>query len=231
MNIKKNEVITVQLNGIDCMLHFSGLLFIPKFHIVVISDIHFEKSFAVSMLRSSTIPLPPFDTIDNLVTIKKFLNYFSPKKIIFLGDTFHNLISAESISKKNKNLIKDLIKVYDCIWIKGNHDLYNPKWLDAEPVDEYEENGITFRHISKFQENEISGHYHLKTKIKTKDKSIVGKCFIHNSSMIIIPSFGIFTGGLYLKDFIQKYNLVNHFKVGFIYKGKIYDYNLKAVIK
>ena len=107
MNTKKNEVITVQLNGIDCMLHFSGLLFIPKFHIVVISDIHFEKSFAVSMLRSSTIPLPPFDTIDNLVTIKKFLNYFSPKKIIFLGDTFHNLISAESISKKNKNLIKD----------------------------------------------------------------------------------------------------------------------------
>ena len=61
MNTKKNEVITVQLNGIDCMLHFSGLLFIPKFHIVVISDIHFEKSFAVNMLRSSTIPLPPFD--------------------------------------------------------------------------------------------------------------------------------------------------------------------------
>ena len=49
--------------------------------------------------------------------------------------------------------------------------------------------------------------------------------------MIIIPSFGIFTGGLYLKDFIQKYNLVNHFNVGFIYKSKIYNYNLKAVIK
>ena len=27
------------------------------------------------------------------------------------------------------------------------------------------------------------------------------------------------------------YNLVNQFKVGFIYKSKIYNYNLKAVIK
>jgi DNA ligase-associated metallophosphoesterase len=231
MNSNKNEVITVQLNGIDCLLHFSGLLFIPKFHTIVISDIHFEKSFAVNILQSSTIPLPPFDTFDILVTIKKFLKYFSPKKIVFLGDTFHNLISAEYISKKNKNLIIDLIRLYDCVWIKGNHDLYNPKWLDAEPVDEYEEYGITFRHISKFEENEISGHYHLKTKIKTKDKSIVGKCFIHNSKMIIMPSFGIFTGGLYLKEFIKKYNLVNQFKIGFIYKSKIYNYNLKAVIK
>jgi hypothetical protein len=49
--------------------------------------------------------------------------------------------------------------------------------------------------------------------------------------MIIMPSFGIFTGGLYLKEFIKKCNLVNQFKIGFIYKSKIYNYNLKAVIK
>ena len=228
---KVYEIIEIKLNGIQCLLHYSGIIYIPKINAVVISDIHFEKSSAVNSLQSSSIPLPPFDTIDILIKIKKLLECFEPKKIIFLGDTFHNLASAEIISEKNQNLIQDFSNSYFCIWIKGNHDLDKPSWLNVTPLDEHDEMGIKFRHITKFEKYEISGHYHLKAKVKTKDKSIVGKCFLYNYKIIIMPSFGVFTGGLYLTEFLKSLSISDHFGVGFIYKNKIYNYNLKAVIK
>ena len=46
-----------------------------------------------------------------------------------------------------------------------------------------------------------------------------------------MPSFGVFTGGLYLTEFLKSLSICDHFGVGFIYKNKIYNYNLKAVIK
>ena len=120
---------------------------------------------------------------------------------------------------------------FECIWIKGNHDVNKPSWLNVSPIDEHEEVGIVFRHISKFEDNEISGHYHLKTKIKTRDKSITGKCFIFNNKTIIMPSFGIFTGGLYLSEFLNQFSYQGKINIGFIYRNKIYNYNLKAVLK
>ena len=175
--------------------------------------------------------MPSFDTHEILITLNKIFKIFDPKKIIFLGDTFHNLISAEYISEKYKKNIKDIINEFECIWIKGNHDVNKPSWLNVSPIDEHEEIGIVFRHITKFEDNEISGHYHLKTKIKTRDKSITGKCFIFNNKTIIMPSFGIFTGGLYLSEFLNQFSYQGKINIGFIYRNKIYNYNLKAVLK
>ena len=120
---KKNDIIVAYLNNQECFLHHSGVIFIPKIKAIIISDIHFEKASALNIKKISTIPLPSFDTHEILITLNKIFKIFDPKKIIFLGDTFHNLISAEYISEKYKKNIKDIINEFECIWIKGNHDV------------------------------------------------------------------------------------------------------------
>ena len=152
---KKNDIIVTYLNNQECLLHYSGVIFIPKIKAIIISDIHFEKASALNIKKISTIPLPSFDTHEILITLNKIFKIFDPKKIIFLGDTFHNLISAEYISEKYKKNIKNIINEFECIWIKGNHDVNKPSWLNVSPIDEHEEIGIVFRHITKFEDNEM----------------------------------------------------------------------------
>ena len=53
----------------------------------------------------------------------------------------------------------------------------------------------------------------------------------NNNKTIIMPSFGIFTGGLYLSEFLNQFSYQGKINIGFIYRNKIYNYNLKAVLK
>ena len=209
---------------IKCIFHGSGAIYLPENFTLIISDMHLEKSFSLNSKKNSGTFLPPYDTKDTLEKLNKVINIFKPKKIISLGDSFHDKISMLSISIKNKRLILQTFANIECIWVTGNHDPILPEWLGGKIVNDYLIENIIFRHISVNQKYEISGHFHPKVKIKTKNKILSSKCFIFNDNRIIMPAFGSFTGGMFLNEIKNLLNNFDDFQIGFCYNDNIYRY-------
>ena len=65
----------------------NGELYWPSKKTLIISDLHFEKG---SFFNNSNQYIPPFDTIETLRKLSNFINNYSVKKIIFLGDLIHD---------------------------------------------------------------------------------------------------------------------------------------------
>ncbi len=61
--------------------------------------------------------------------------------------------------------------------------------------------GLTFRHEPAVSpEPQIIGHYHPKLRTSLHGHRLTGKCFAVNQTLLIMPAFGTFTGGLDMRD-------------------------------
>jgi metallophosphoesterase superfamily enzyme len=47
---------------------------------------------------------------------------------------------------------------------------------------------------------EISGHYHPKASVKTRLRTVTGRCFVTDGQRLILPAFGAYAGGLNVRD-------------------------------
>ena len=67
--------------------------------------------------------IPPFDIDDTLSKLENIIKFFSPKKVITLGDNFHEKDSLKKIHKDSLfkiNLLTKNITFFDT----GNHDQF-----------------------------------------------------------------------------------------------------------
>ena len=221
----------ITFGNTKCVFHESGAIYFPESLSLIVSDLHLEKSFSINFKNNNRTPLPPYDTKDTLEKLGNVLSVFKPKQVVCLGDSFHDKISLSKISIKNKELILQIFKGLNCIWITGNHDPILPNWLKGEVIEEYKIKGINLRHITNSEDKEISGHFHPKVKIKTKNKTIIGKCFIFSQNRILMPAFGTFTGGMFINEILKINNKFKDFQIGFCHNNKIYRYPQKAMSK
>ena len=108
------------------------------------------------------------------------------------------------MSSKVRFLFEELIKNYEVIFILGNHE--NKMKIDSiNFYQEYVVDNVRFIHEAVQENiNQISGHYHPVASIKVSSKKITTKCLIHTNNHIILPSFGVFTGGLNIHDPVLK---------------------------
>ena len=84
----------------------------------------------------------------------------------------------------------------DWTWITGNHDP-GPIDLGGTHRAELHLTPFTFRHIAEPEEKaEISGHYHPKARLAGQSKP----CFLADASRLILPAYGVYTGGLRAHD-------------------------------
>ena len=139
-----------------------------------------------------------------------------------VGDLLHDVFSTLSLKDQDHKNLSQYMDNTDFIWIKGNHDK-NIQIEGFKNFTNYEIDKFLFTHIpietSSFQ---ICGHYHPKVKISHRGKTIFKTSFVHNEKILILPSFGILTGGLdinskQISDVLGKKNLsiypVGHDKV------------------
>ena len=133
------------------------------------------------------------ETLNNLI---KNLEKNKVSKLIFLGDTFHDDQASERMSHETALLFKRLIKTYKVIFIRGNHD--NQLSIDGVVCcEKYVLEGIHFIHeASKENISQVSGHFHPVASLKVNSKKITAKCLVHSENLIILPSYGHYTGGL-----------------------------------
>jgi DNA ligase-associated metallophosphoesterase len=172
----------------------SGALFWAEESILVVSDLHLEKSSHFAQKQQF---IPPYDTHANLKKLEEVCKSIHPKTIMFLGDVFHDSEGLDRMLERDKIIFDKIIDMYDILWIDGNHDGgISPLGLMAFP--HLKLSGITFTHEARegFDEPEISGHFHPCASAKHRGVKIRKPCFIGNAKKLIMPAFGILTGGL-----------------------------------
>lgn len=217
---------SIKFAGHDFDLYTSGVLFLREYGVMIVSDLHLEKG---SHFGAMGLFLPPYDTQDTLERLTKCAESLNPKKIIFLGDIFHDSDSFNRMSLDNIDRLYTLLKQYEIIWIEGNHDAgFSPPNVDMRI--EYAYLNLNFRHIATDNEDfEISGHYHPAVTIRHKNDKTRRRCFIHDKTKMILPSFGSYTGGLDVTDPAIKTLFRSEMKVYPIGKDKVYKLKSTAI--
>jgi DNA ligase-associated metallophosphoesterase len=182
------------------MLDPAGAAFWPAKRVLIVADLHFEKS---SSLAARGALLPPYDTKATLERLNRLVRLYRPAKVIALGDSFHDNQGASRMAKEDRAKIEAMAREAAFIWITGNHDAA-PNGLPGSSVPIWREGPFTFRHeaspILGPREIEISGHFHPKASIDTRARRVSRPCFVSDSSRLMLPAFGAYAGGLDVRD-------------------------------
>ena len=217
---------TIEFYNHKLQINKEGILFWLEKEIAIVSDLHLEKG---SSFASTGQFIPPYDSEETLKKLLNVIDNYKVKKVILLGDTFHDKDAFHRMSSKVRFLFEELIKNYEVIFILGNHE--NKMKIDSiNFYQEYIVDNVRFIHEAVQENiNQISGHYHPVASIKVSSKKITTKCLIHTNIHIILPSFGAFTGGLNIHDPVLKQFISQDSNIYFLTKKSIYKFSNKEI--
>lgn len=170
-------------------------LFWLKYRALLVADLHLEKASSYAMTGQM---LPPYDSHATLSAVADLARACDAEQVICLGDNFHDDGGEARLIGEAAALLRDLTARYRWTWITGNHDPDLQAVWGGETLIEMERDGITLRHeaIPDWQGLEISGHFHPKLRVSTGHRSVTRRCFTISQRKIIMPAFGVLTGGM-----------------------------------
>jgi uncharacterized protein len=191
--------IMVELGGLALVLDAAGVAYAPDEGTLLVADLHFEKA---SSLARRGVYLPPYDTADTLRLLESLVTHYQPKRVICLGDSFHDASGHERLNGSTLNMISGLATGRDWVWISGNHDPDIIHTLPGSTCDELELRGVILRHEPQFVADafEIAGHLHPCARIEQRGRSLRRRCFALNQNHMVLPAFGALTGSLNVLD-------------------------------
>jgi DNA ligase-associated metallophosphoesterase len=189
----------IHVNGEELLLDAAGALFWAAEQTLVFADLHFEKGS--SFARRGQM-LPPYDTRATLKRIEALVALHRPKRLIALGDSFHDREAAERLDMQERAVLRDLGRRADWIWITGNHDPAPPSWLGGIVTEEVAIGGLVFRHEpqSFASAGEIAGHLHPCATVTQRGRSLRRRCFVSDGLRMVMPAFGAYAGGLDVRE-------------------------------
>lgn len=182
-----------QLNDTLLEAQNSGALWVERSQLLCVSDLHLGKSDRLA--RSRGVLLPPYETMETLSRLADAITLFDPKIVVCLGDSFDDPLAENSLSETERDTLATLQAGREWIWIAGNHDPA-PVSVAGQSKIAYSTSGLTFRHEATDNAFEISGHFHPKHKVPSGQ---LRPAFIHDTTRLIMPAFGLYTGGLPVK--------------------------------
>lgn len=197
--LEDNGFCRSQLAGVELHCDLSGALFWPEESLLVVSDLHLEKG--ASFARRGSM-LPPYDTAATLAVLAARIAWFQPKRVISLGDSFHDAKASEAMPEVFRIRLRDMMAGREWLWISGNHDPDAPVDLGGDHAEEVMVGALTFRHAPapRFAFGEVSGHLHPNARIVRRGKAVRRRCFATDGSRLVMPAFGSYTGGLNVRD-------------------------------
>ncbi|GIR96245.1 MAG: hypothetical protein CM15mP98_12150 [Paracoccaceae bacterium] len=131
----------------------SGELYWKDKKTLIISDLHFEKGSSYS---NQIKFIPPFDTIETLRQLTKFINLHAVESIIFLGDLIHDKLGFQRMAKKSKELFFEILENINCTLTIGNHDnLLFIKDIGLNLSENIVIDGICFSHHPSIDQNSL----------------------------------------------------------------------------
>ncbi len=189
----------IHLAGERLMLDPAGALVWPAQRMLIVSDLHLEKS---TSLAARGCLLPPFDTRETLDLLASFIRRYGPKTIVALGDSFHDPRGSNRLSEPDRARLAAMAGACRFVWVLGNHDNTPPVDLPGKATEAFELGKLTFRHQAQPGRvtGEISGHFHPKATVAVRGTSISRACFVADGYRLMLPALGAFTGGLDIGD-------------------------------
>jgi uncharacterized protein len=176
---------------------------------LLIGDLHLGK---IGHFRKEGIAVPKQAADRNFLMLDNMLGAFDVQRIIFLGDLFHSSYNEEwEQFAAWRRSYKDI----EMLIVLGNHDIL-PGWLFRESnirvfAGEYIEDNFLFTHHPVEHHNEkrfvFAAHIHPVFLLKGKGRQALRlPCFMMTGKQMVLPSFGVFTGGYEISN--MKYDHV-----------------------
>jgi DNA ligase-associated metallophosphoesterase len=193
------ETTSIVVNGETLLLDPAGALYWPAREALILADLHFEKG---SSFARRGIMLPPYDTHATLNRIMRLFKAYGPRRIIALGDSFHDGEGPARLDGHARDQLAALAQAAEWFWIEGNHDPEIPLWLGGYAAAEIAIGNLVFRHEPAIgaEAGEIAGHLHPCASISRYGHTLRRRCFVADGYRLVMPSFGAFTGGLNVRD-------------------------------
>jgi uncharacterized protein len=183
------------LNGAHLTALPSGALWWAQTGILCVSDLHFGKSQRIARRGGSM--LPPYDNRETLARLEADILTRNPQTIVCLGDSFDDLAAAEELDPSDERWLTCLMAGRKWIWIEGNHDP-GPVGIGGTHLQQLKSGPLVFRHIADPDATgEVSGHFHPKTSVTVKGRTVSRPCFLLDDRRVVLPAFGTYTGGLH----------------------------------
>ena len=189
----------IRLNGEAVRFDAAGVLHWPAEETVVVADLHLEKGSAAAVRGRF---LPPYDSRMTLNRLEEIFRRLAPKRLIALGDSFHDGDGENRLAPVDADKLKSLISATDWIWITGNHDPEPPKAFGGAKADRVTIGGLTFCHEPSRGRaaGEVAGHLHPAAKVGVRGRAVRRRAFVSDGRRAILPAFGAYTGGLNVLD-------------------------------
>ncbi len=215
----------LDVNGARLTASNEGALLWPERHTLIVADLHLEKGSAYAARGQF---LPPYDTAATLARLSEVLRRFRPRRVICLGDSFHDSGAPARLSAVDGARIRDLTEACeDWIWICGNHDPAPPARWGGRVEAQVTLGSLVFRHEpadGRSCAGEVCGHFHPKAAIRVRSKRLTGRCFVTDGRRLILPAFGAYAGGLNVLDPAITGLLQRDFQVHLIGRRKIFAF-------
>lgn len=199
-----NQVIPIKFVCHRLILDANGVLYWPKHDLIIFSDLHLEKG---SFLSQFANPLPRFDSSETIKRMLYVCELYQPQSVICLGDSFHDGNALNRMEETDLRKLNQLIvDIPNWHWVLGNHDPDIPQVVKGERGKTVHIDNLLFVHepenIQEFEsiDGQIIGHYHPKSSYKIANRKVSGKSFVCADSILLMPAFGKYTGGLDIKD-------------------------------
>ncbi len=174
-----------------------GALWWPDRETLIISDLHLEKG---SSYAAHGQLLPPYDTLRTLGGLERLCARLVPKRVISLGDSFHDRSAELRLSPDAIARLQALTGAHDWIWVEGNHDPDPPAHLGGQAERCIEMDGLVLRHEPTGASGEIAGHLHPAARVNGRGRPVRRRCFVSDGERAILPAYGAFAGGLNVRD-------------------------------
>lgn len=187
---------TATLAGMSATLDPSGALHWPAQETLVVSDLHLETGS--SYARRGQL-LPPYDSAITLARLAEAVAHYRPRRIIALGDSFHDPFGPERLGPAEKGALAALCARHEVVWITGNHDHDASAALGGIASETYTLAGVTFRHIPSDRvptAPEVAGHLHPAATVALRGRAVKRRAFVGCARRLVLPAFGALTGGI-----------------------------------
>lgn len=197
----ENDRTRIELSfaGEAVVLDASGALYLPDHRTLIVSDLHLEKG---SFFAARGQPMPRHDTRDTLIRLARAIRLYEPSCVICLGDSFHDVRAELRMDAGDVAMLEALLAACgDWVWITGNHDPKISPALGGRCAGSERAGTINLIHQPEdgFPPL-IAGHYHPKCSIRAAGRSISGPCFVAGETLLLMPAFGAYAGGLSIRS-------------------------------
>lgn len=203
-----------EVNGQTIILDPSGAIYLPDSKLLCVSDLHLEKGAAYA--RRGQL-LPPWDTFATLKILGTVIARHDPRIVVSLGDNFHDGRGSAEMPELGRMLIREMAARREWVWISGNHDPDGVVDLPGTSLETFTYGRLNFRHdpLRDAGAGEVAGHLHPAAVLIRRARGIRRPCFATDGRRLVMPSFGVMTGGLDLRHkaftgLFEKTRLVAH---------------------